>query len=73
MVPIARAVATDEPDIAANSVQATTVTSGDVNQRLGNAAVAHEGGRHNEQRQRHQCRRIQMIDDDLRDTDQRFA
>jgi hypothetical protein len=73
MVPIASAVATLEPQIAANSVQATTATSPggcELHQRLRDAAKAHEGRHHHEQRQRHEGRRVELIDDELGGADE---
>ena len=46
---------------------------GQIDQRLGDAAEAHEGRRHHEQRQRHQGRRVELVDDELRGADQRLA
>ena len=68
MVPIASAVATDDPEIAANSAHDTTATKPSepftppnqavdrIDERPRDATAAHECRGHDEQRQRHQGR-----------------
>jgi hypothetical protein len=84
MVPIASAVATLEPhrreqrarhhgDEAERTPDAAEPGGRDIDQRLGDAAGAHEGRRHHEQRQRHKGRRVELVDHHLRRADQRLA
>ena len=78
MVPIASAVATDEPgdrreqraghhrDQAERALHAAQPRRGQIDQRLRHPAAPHERRGHDEQRQRHQRGRVELVDHVLR-------
>jgi hypothetical protein len=63
----------DDRDEAERSGQSAEPGRGEIDERMGNAAETHEGCGHHEERQRHQGRRVQLVDDELGCSHQRLA
>ena len=63
----------DDGDESKRSRKSAEPGRGQIDQRVGDAAEPHECRRHHEQRQRHQGRRVELIDDELGGADQRLT